>query len=142
MDQAMEVMVQYEGVGMKVSIVLLDDIAIGDYLLVHAGCSIEKLDKEQGELHKNYLINYLILNMKESKAPKGYILSKEQIKVNVKSPETQKFTVKNEDEKLIDKVVNILPNTGNIFDYTIIIIIGTLIIIIGMSLLLKRDKVS
>ena len=87
-------------------------------------------------------IDYGNYTVKETKAPKGYILSKEQIEVNVKSPETQKFTVKNEAERFIDKVVNMLPNTGNPFDSKIIIIIGALIIIGGLSLFLKRDKVS
>ena len=35
-----------------------------------------------------------------------------------------------------------LPNTGNPFDSKIIIIIGALIIVGGLSLFLKRDKVS
>lgn len=45
-----EAMVQYKGVRMKVNIVLLDDVDIGDYLLVHSGCAIEKLDREQGKI--------------------------------------------------------------------------------------------
>lgn len=45
-----EGIVQYKGVRMKVNIVLLEDVVIGDYVLVHAGCAIEKLDKEQGKI--------------------------------------------------------------------------------------------
>lgn len=45
-----EAIVQYKGVRMKVNILLLEDVFIGDYVLVHAGCAIEKLDKEQGKI--------------------------------------------------------------------------------------------
>ncbi|GAA0086011.1 HypC/HybG/HupF family hydrogenase formation chaperone [Clostridium sp. CTA-7] len=45
-----EAMVHYNGVRMKVNIALLDDVDIGDYLLVHSGCAIEKLDREQGKI--------------------------------------------------------------------------------------------
>jgi len=44
-----EALVHYKGVKMKVNILLLEDVALGDYLLVHAGCAIEKLDLEEGK---------------------------------------------------------------------------------------------
>lgn len=45
-----EAIVQYKGVRMKVNILLLEEVFIGDYVLVHAGCAIEKLDKEEGKI--------------------------------------------------------------------------------------------
>ncbi|ADL50916.1 HypC/HybG/HupF family hydrogenase formation chaperone [Clostridium cellulovorans] len=44
-----DALVQYNGVKMKVNILLLEDVKVGDYLLIHAGCAIEKLDKVQGK---------------------------------------------------------------------------------------------
>jgi hydrogenase expression/formation protein HypC len=44
-----EALVHYKGVKMKVNILLLENVALGDYLLVHAGCAIEKLDGEEGK---------------------------------------------------------------------------------------------
>ncbi len=35
------------GVSRKVNLKLLDDCAIGDYVIIHAGFAIEKLDEEQ-----------------------------------------------------------------------------------------------
>lgn len=39
----------FMGVEKEVSIELLDNINVGDYLLVHAGCAIQKLDPVQAE---------------------------------------------------------------------------------------------
>jgi hydrogenase expression/formation protein HypC len=44
-----EALVSYKGVKMKVNIFLLEEVAVGDYVLVHAGCAIEKLDKKEAE---------------------------------------------------------------------------------------------
>jgi len=44
-----EALVYYKGVKMKVNILLLENVALGDYVLVHAGCAIEKLNREQGK---------------------------------------------------------------------------------------------
>lgn len=44
-----EALVYYKGVKMKVNIALLEEVKLGDYVLVHAGCAIEKMDKEQGQ---------------------------------------------------------------------------------------------
>jgi len=84
-------------------------------------------------------VDYGSYTIKETKAPKGYILGKEILEVKVNTPETQAFTVKNEAEKLIDKVVNNLPKTGT-SNAMAISIIGTLIILSGIGLFLKRNR--
>lgn len=38
--------IDVEGVQRKASIVLLDDVQIGDYVIVHAGFAIQKLDED------------------------------------------------------------------------------------------------
>ncbi|WP_346938701.1 SpaA isopeptide-forming pilin-related protein [uncultured Clostridium sp.] len=92
-------------------------------------------------------VDYGNYTIKETKAPKGYVLSKEELQVKVNSTEIQKFTVKNEAEKFVvknkiekfvNKVVNILPKTGGVFDYKLII--GALTIIGGVGLASKRKK--
>ncbi|WP_346880140.1 MULTISPECIES: MSCRAMM family protein, partial [unclassified Clostridium] len=83
-------------------------------------------------------VDYGSYTIKETKAPKGYILSKEELQVKVNSTEIQKFTVKNEAEKIVDKIINVLPKTGGVFDYKLII--GALAIIGGVSLVSKRKK--
>lgn len=45
-----EALVFYKGVKMKVNTLLIENVVLGDYLLVHAGCAIEKLDREQAEI--------------------------------------------------------------------------------------------
>lgn len=47
-----EAVVGYKGVSMRVNISLLEKVNIGDYVLVHAGCAIEKLDSEEGKKTK------------------------------------------------------------------------------------------
>jgi hydrogenase expression/formation protein HypC len=42
-----EALVHYKGVKMNVNISLLENVTIGDFVLVHAGCAIEKMDKEE-----------------------------------------------------------------------------------------------
>lgn len=42
-----EALVHYKGVKIKVDISLLESVTIGDFVLVHAGCAIEKMDKEE-----------------------------------------------------------------------------------------------
>jgi hydrogenase expression/formation protein HypC len=42
-------LVDYSGVTKTVNISLMDDIAVGDYVLIHAGFAIEKLVKESAE---------------------------------------------------------------------------------------------
>jgi len=43
------VKVDYGGVSKKVNTSLLDKLKIGDYVLIHAGFAIEKLDKKSAE---------------------------------------------------------------------------------------------
>jgi len=35
------------GVSREVSIELLDDVGIGDYIIIHAGCAIQKVDEQE-----------------------------------------------------------------------------------------------
>lgn len=39
--------VNYGGVELKVNISFIDNPKIDDYLLIHAGCAIEKIDEDQ-----------------------------------------------------------------------------------------------
>ncbi|MFC1734640.1 HypC/HybG/HupF family hydrogenase formation chaperone [Candidatus Hydrogenedentota bacterium] len=39
-------MVEIDGVGTRVSLALIDDVKVGDYLIIHAGFAIEKLDED------------------------------------------------------------------------------------------------
>lgn len=41
------VVVDIMGASKEIAADLVDDINIGDYLLVHAGCAIEKIDEEE-----------------------------------------------------------------------------------------------
>ena len=42
--------IDVHGVRRDVSILLLpEDVSVGDYVLVHAGCAIQKIDKEAGD---------------------------------------------------------------------------------------------
>ncbi|SHJ26821.1 Hydrogenase maturation protein HypC [Clostridium cavendishii DSM 21758] len=47
-----EAIVCYKGVSIQVNMSLLEEVKLGDYVLVHAGCAIEKMDKIQGEKTK------------------------------------------------------------------------------------------
>lgn len=40
---------EYKGVEKKVSILLVEDIREGDYILIHAGFAIAKVEKEEAE---------------------------------------------------------------------------------------------
>lgn len=40
-----EAIVNYGGVKVNVNIMFIDDPKIGDYVLVHAGCAIQKIDE-------------------------------------------------------------------------------------------------
>jgi hydrogenase expression/formation protein HypC len=40
-------LIEMMGVSREVSIELLKGVEIGDYLLIHAGCAIQKLDEEE-----------------------------------------------------------------------------------------------
>lgn len=42
--------VDLDGVRKTVSLALVEDVAIGDYVIVHVGCALSKLDPEEAEL--------------------------------------------------------------------------------------------
>ena len=41
-----DAIVNYNGVKIKVNIMFIEDPKIGDYVLVHAGCAIQKIDED------------------------------------------------------------------------------------------------
>lgn len=41
-----DAIVSYGNVKVKVNIVFIDDPKVGDFILVHAGCAIQKIDEE------------------------------------------------------------------------------------------------
>lgn len=41
---------EIDGVQREASLMMLDDVRIGDYLLIHAGFAIEKIDDEEAQL--------------------------------------------------------------------------------------------
>ena len=41
---------EIDGVKREASLMMLDDIAIGDYVLIHAGFAIEKIDESEAQL--------------------------------------------------------------------------------------------
>jgi hydrogenase expression/formation protein HypC len=45
-----EALVNFGGVKKLVNIDLVSDVKIGDYVLLHAGCAIQKIDKEEAEI--------------------------------------------------------------------------------------------
>lgn len=47
--------VDFEGVNMEVNTDLIESVDIGDYLLVHIGCAIEKINKIDAEEYKDTL---------------------------------------------------------------------------------------
>lgn len=44
-----EALVNFGGVKKKINILLIDDLEVGDYVLLHAGCAMQKVDKEEAE---------------------------------------------------------------------------------------------
>ncbi len=47
--------VDFEGVNMEVNTDLIESVNIGDYLLVHIGCAIEKINKIDAKEYKDTL---------------------------------------------------------------------------------------
>jgi hydrogenase expression/formation protein HypC len=41
---------EIDGVQREASLMMLDDVRIGDYVLIHAGFAIEKIDEEEARL--------------------------------------------------------------------------------------------
>jgi len=106
-------------------------------------------------------VEYGNYKIKETKAPDGYMISKDIIKVKVKTIETKEFTVTNKEKEgvpvtkdnspnkdgylvskdnILDKMVSALPKTGGLFDTLVIISIGILTILAGLGFLLKRNR--
>ncbi|WBW95048.1 HypC/HybG/HupF family hydrogenase formation chaperone [Oceanirhabdus sp. W0125-5] len=44
-----EAVVNFGGVRKEVNIDLVYDLQVGDYVLLHAGCAMQKIDKEEAE---------------------------------------------------------------------------------------------
>lgn len=44
-----EALVNFGGVKKLININLVSDIEVGDFVLIHAGCAIHKIDKEEAE---------------------------------------------------------------------------------------------
>ncbi|WP_032122374.1 SpaA isopeptide-forming pilin-related protein [Clostridium amazonitimonense] len=85
-------------------------------------------------------VDYGIYTIKETKAPKGYIINKEVIKAQINSQETQKFTVENEQEKVWAEPTKVMPKTGSIINTKILITIGSIAILLGVMLMLKNKN--
>lgn len=47
--EAEEAFVDLDGVRQRISLALVDDIAIGDYVIVHVGYALNRLDPEEAE---------------------------------------------------------------------------------------------
>jgi len=43
-------MCEIDGVQRQASLMMLDDVKIGDYVLIHAGFAIEKIDDDEAQL--------------------------------------------------------------------------------------------
>jgi hydrogenase expression/formation protein HypC len=43
-------MCEIDGVQREASLMMLDDVKIGDYVLIHAGFAIEKIDDDEAQL--------------------------------------------------------------------------------------------
>ncbi|GAA0236427.1 SpaA isopeptide-forming pilin-related protein [Metaclostridioides mangenotii] len=106
-------------------------------------------------------VEYGNYKIKETKAPDGYMISKDIIEFKVKTIETKEFTVTNKEKEVVavtkdnspdkngsliskdnilDKLVSSLPKTGGLFDTLVIISIGILTILAGLGFLLKRNR--
>ncbi|OFI07121.1 hydrogenase isoenzymes formation protein HypC [Clostridium acetireducens DSM 10703] len=44
-----EALIEFSGIKKKVNTSLIDNLKVGDYVLLHAGCAIEKVDKYKAE---------------------------------------------------------------------------------------------
>ncbi|MCD6169363.1 MAG: HypC/HybG/HupF family hydrogenase formation chaperone [Candidatus Latescibacteria bacterium] len=50
-----EGIVELSGVEREVNLQLVEDVSVGDYILIHAGFAIQKLDREEAEETLSYL---------------------------------------------------------------------------------------
>jgi len=46
---------EIDGVRREASLMMLDDVVVGDYVLIHAGFAIEKIDEAEAQLTLNAL---------------------------------------------------------------------------------------
>ncbi len=46
---------EIDGVTREASLMMIDDVKVGDYVLIHAGFAIEKIDEEEAQLTLNAL---------------------------------------------------------------------------------------
>ena len=111
----------------------------------HKGVATTVSDKDGIAVFND--VDYGNYTIKETKAPKGYILSKEELHVKINSVEVQKFTVKNEAEKVVikgsdDESINSLPKTGTLIGSKALFILGGLIILSGMGLVTKKNRLK
>jgi len=44
-----QAMVDIAGVGKQISLALVDDVAVGDYVIVHVGYALTRLDRDEAE---------------------------------------------------------------------------------------------
>lgn len=42
-----EALVEFQGVEMRVNTIFVEDLKLGDYVLIHVGCAMEKIDEEE-----------------------------------------------------------------------------------------------
>jgi len=52
--------VDYGGVEKKVNLTLVDNLKIGDYVLIHAGFAIERIQKKSAEESLEIIRNYMV----------------------------------------------------------------------------------
>ena len=46
---------QMEGVSVEACIIMLPEVKIGDYILIHAGYALQRLDEEEAQITLDYL---------------------------------------------------------------------------------------
>ncbi|PLX99786.1 MAG: HypC/HybG/HupF family hydrogenase formation chaperone, partial [Desulfuromonas sp.] len=46
---------EIDGVTREASLMMIDDVEVGDYVLIHAGFAIERIDEEEAQLTLNAL---------------------------------------------------------------------------------------
>ncbi|WP_322379178.1 MSCRAMM family protein, partial [Clostridium perfringens] len=106
------------------------------------GKAIETAISDANGIARFEAVDYGIYTIKETKAPNGYKISDEEIKVEITSSEKKIFNVKN--DKIKNESINessngssnkntnedkLLPKTGSTFDVRILLLIGLLAII-------------
>lgn len=101
-------------------------------------------DKNGIAMFKN--VSYGVYTIKETKAPKGYNLNDEILKISVDSSKIQRFVVQNEHEAVfIEGTSNFpqtggLPQTGGRISNRILMLIGSISILMGIGFIFKRKE--